>query len=69
VPGHLGGNVGKNQIIPAMPSHQTVTGRQIDAGLPLGGTDLVFDTVEGLDGGYAHGKELLFLLFCSRRTV
>jgi hypothetical protein len=53
--------VREDQIIPAMQGDQAITGRQIDAGLPLGGTDLVFDTVGRLDGGYAHGKELLFL--------
>jgi hypothetical protein len=52
-----------------MQGDQTIAGGQIDAGLPLGGADLVFDTVWRLDGGYAHDKELLFLLFCSREPV
>ncbi|MNP70319.1 hypothetical protein D3C76_1665380 [compost metagenome] len=51
---HFGRNVGENQIIPAMQGHQAVTGSEVNAGLPFGGTDLVFDTVWRLDGGYAH---------------
>lgn len=41
--GHLGRNVGEDQIVPAMQRDQTITGGQIDPGLPFRGTDLVFD--------------------------
>ncbi|MOA68617.1 hypothetical protein D3C78_1963270 [compost metagenome] len=61
--------MGEDQIVPAMHGDQTVTGSQIDAGLPFCGADLIFDTVGRLDGGYAHGKEVLLLLFCSREPV
>ncbi|MNI02473.1 hypothetical protein D3C73_553500 [compost metagenome] len=52
---NFGGDVGKNQIIPAMLGHQAITGGEVDAGLPFGGADQVFDTLGRLDGGYAHG--------------
>jgi hypothetical protein len=42
---HFGGDVGENQIVPAVLGHQAVTGGEVDAGLPFGGADQVFDTV------------------------
>ncbi|MNG22577.1 hypothetical protein D3C84_1070750 [compost metagenome] len=37
-----------------MGGDQTIAGRQIDSGLPLGGTDLTFDTLGQLYGGNIH---------------
>jgi hypothetical protein len=58
----LGGNVGEDQIVPAMQGDQAITGGEIDPGLPLGGTDLVFDINGRLDGGYAHCMHLCVLI-------
>jgi len=40
---HLGRDVGEDQVVPAMQRHQAIAGRQVDTGLPLGSTDLIFD--------------------------
>ncbi|MNW10263.1 hypothetical protein D3C71_2074430 [compost metagenome] len=46
-----------------MLGDQAVAGSEVDAGLPFGSADLVFDVGGGLDGGYAHDKEPRFLLW------
>ncbi|MNZ44490.1 hypothetical protein D3C78_621220 [compost metagenome] len=55
--GHLGGDMGEDQVIPAMLGDQAITGCQVDAGLPFGSTDLVFDTGWRLEGSDGHGKK------------
>jgi hypothetical protein len=35
--------MGEDQVIPTMHRHQAIAGCQVDAGLPLGGADLIFD--------------------------
>ncbi|MNL26088.1 hypothetical protein D3C87_1475980 [compost metagenome] len=42
---NFGGDVGKNQIIPAMQGHQAITGSEVDTGLPFRCADQVFDAV------------------------
>ncbi|MNJ64085.1 hypothetical protein D3C77_600250 [compost metagenome] len=59
--GDLGGDVGEDQVVPAMQGDQPVAGGQVDAGLPFGGGYLVLEVErrEGLGGG--HGETSLLL--------
>ncbi len=59
----LGGNVGKDQVVPAMQGDQSITGGEIDPGLPLRSTDLVFDINGRLDGATLTVCTSAFLLF------
>ena len=53
---HLGGNMGEDQIVPAMQGDQPITGGQVDTGLPFGGADLGFDADSG--GWSIHADHL-----------
>jgi hypothetical protein len=54
---YFGQDVGEDQIVPAMLGIQSAAGSEVDAGLPFGGIDPVFETVWRLGEGYVHGEE------------
>ncbi|MNF06112.1 hypothetical protein D3C80_2059950 [compost metagenome] len=59
--GHLGGDVGEDQVVPAVHGDEAVAGGEVDAGLPFGGGYPALE-IEGRKGvGGCHGETSLLL--------
>ncbi len=67
--GNLCGNMGEDQVIPTMQRDKPITGGKVHPGLPFGRTDLILDAECRLEGRYAHGSDLWFLICLDRNVV
>ena len=50
---HLDADVGEHQVVPLEHRHQPISGREVDAGLPLLGADLVLAAGD-FEGEWVH---------------